>query len=165
MAVATDLNLTSYASAKIHDLIQVNIDSRDGLYYVASKIDSIPIANYFEQLAGERRAQAEELSRLVEFNGEQPDRSGSFSAAVHRVWIGIRDSLSMAKSDDYAVLAEAERGEDAIVEAYDDALQCGCTGVVFDLLQQHHAAVKAAHDRIRDLRDAHSDTWTKRADA
>jgi uncharacterized protein (TIGR02284 family) len=163
--VTTDLNLSADAIARLQELIQINIDARDGFEYAATKLDNMAIAGLFEQMAAERRAQADELSRLVEYNGEEPDRSGSFSASVHRTWMGIRDAMSMAKSDDYAVLAEAERGEDAIVEAYEDALKCGCSGQVYDVISQQFAAVKSAHDRVRDLRDSHSDTWTTKANA
>jgi uncharacterized protein (TIGR02284 family) len=161
MAVGTELRLAPDQVKKVQELIQINIDARDGFEYAAGKLENMSIAGLFEQMAAERRVQAEELSRLVEYNGEEPDRSGSFSAAVHRAWMGIRDSLSTAKSDDYAILAEAERGEDAILEAYEDALKCGCSGGLYDVLQRHYQGVKSAHDRVRDLRDAHSDTWTK----
>ncbi len=155
MATTTKLHVSPETLEQLQELIQINIDSRDGFMYAASKLEDMAIAGLFGGLANERRIQADELSRLVEFNGEEPDRSGSFSAAVHRTWMGIRDGVSGAS--DYAVLAEAEQGEDTILDAYRDAVQCGCTGEIHDVLIRHCAAVQAAHDRVRDLRDARAE--------
>jgi uncharacterized protein (TIGR02284 family) len=155
MAIRTQLDLSPEAIERLQELVQINIDSRDGFEYAAERIENMSIAGFFQQMAMERRAQAEELSRFVEFNGEEADRTGSFSAAVHRSWLALRDSLS--GSSPYAVLAEAERGEDAIKEAYEEALRAGWSGDLHDILTRQYTSVRAAHDRVRELRDAHDE--------
>lgn len=156
MPVETKTTLSEETIAKLQELIQINIDSRDGFRSAAEKTEDLSIRSFFEKMVDERTAQANELARYVSFNGEEPDRSGSFAAGVHRTWMAIRDGL--AGDDDYPVLAEAERGEDRIKEAYEDALKCECGSAMNDILMAQYAAVKAAHDRIRDLRDSRQES-------
>lgn len=156
MALESKAALRQETIDALQELIQTNIDSRDGLRYSAEKLDDLTIASFFEELAEERQRQADELSRFVQYSGESPDRSGSFSAAVHRAWLGVREALS--SNNAYAVLAEAERGEDQIKAAYEKSLKAEAGSAMNDVLTQQYAQVKAAHDRVRDLRDSYKDS-------
>lgn len=151
MSVETKQKLSAETISALQDLIQVNIDSRDGFRQAAEVIDDLTLQSAFEQLADDRDQQADELARYVSWNGDQPRREGSVSAAVHRTWMRIREMLS--SDNTYAVLAEAERGEDAIKGAYERALRTAAGTAMNDVLLHQYASVKAAHDRIRDLRD------------
>lgn len=156
MALETKASLSKETIDQLQELIQMNIDSRDGFHHAALKIEDMTLSTLFQSLAHQREEQANELSRFVEWNQEEPSRSGSFAAALHRSWITIRESVS---SDNlYAVLAEAERGEDQIKEAYEAALRETAGSAMNDVLTRQFAQVKAAHDRIRDLRDEHKQT-------
>jgi uncharacterized protein (TIGR02284 family) len=137
----------------LQDLIRVNIDSCEGFRDAAEHVHDASLKNLFLMRASERERQAEELKTYVELNQEEPVDEGSFAAKVHRVWMNVREALS--SDDTYAVLAEAERGEDHIKEAYEDALRQTSGSAVHDVLMDHYAQVKTAHDHIRDLRDAH----------
>lgn len=152
MAVQMTPTLTDEAVAKLQELIQLNIDSRDGFRHAADNVEDMALVGAFEQLSFDRNAQAGELSKIVSWNGDEPHRDGSYAAAMHRSWMSIRELLTA--NDRYAVLAEAERGEDTIKAAYEKALQCCSNTPVTGVLSEQYAAVKAAHDRIRDLRDA-----------
>ncbi|TWT39087.1 PA2169 family four-helix-bundle protein [Blastopirellula retiformator] len=63
-------------------------------------------------------------------------------------------SPSRKSTDCYAILAEAEAGEDHIKHAYEDALKETAGSAMNDVLQKQYAQVKQGHDRIRDMRDA-----------
>ena len=63
----------------------------------------------------------------------------------------------MVGKDQHSILAECERGEDVIKNKYEDLIPKIAGSPVTSLLNQQYAQVKAAHDRIRDLRDA----WAK----
>jgi uncharacterized protein (TIGR02284 family) len=78
--------------------------------------------------------------------------SGSWQAMFHRWWLDLRGSLS--GGDAYAVLAEAERGEDKIKQMYEEVLKQTAGNPLSDVLHQQYIEVKKGHDRIRDLRDA-----------
>ena len=151
MTVATRAELSAQTVRQLQDLIQANIDSRNGFRHAAEAVDDLTLESAFDQLANDRDAQADELARFVSWSGEIPRREGSISAAVHRVWMNIREMLST--DDRYAILCEAERGEDSIKAAYEDALKTIPGADLRDVLMRQYAAVKASHDHIRDLRD------------
>lgn len=152
MSLETTHSLDSETVDKLQDLTQMNIDSRDGLRYSADQVKEPSIATMFREAAEERSRHAAELQHYVTLNEREPKRSGSMVAAVHRSWIAIRDTIS--SNDLHAVLAEAERGEDHIKAAYEDALKRTAGSAVNDVLQRQYACVKKVHDRVRDLRDS-----------
>jgi uncharacterized protein (TIGR02284 family) len=146
------MTLAEETITMLNDLVQANIDSRDGFRHAAGEIQEVAVANMFTQLASERDRQAIELKGLVSLNGEKPAKDGSFAAAAHRAWMDFRTAIGGGLQ---AVLNEAERGEDHIKAKYEDALKNNAGSAVNDVLQRQYAAVKAAHDRVRDMRDAH----------
>lgn len=153
MALETKAHLKPETIKQLQELIQINVDSRDGFRHAAEKLEDMTLSTLFQSLAHQREEQANELSQYVEWNQEKPDREGSFAASLHRSWITIREALS---SDSlYPVLAEAERGEDQIKAAYENALRETAGSAVNDVLTRQYAQVKSAHDRVRDLRDEH----------
>jgi uncharacterized protein (TIGR02284 family) len=153
MATAT-MNLPAKSINWLQDLIQINIDSRDGFEEGANELKgkNSSLEHLFHNMAAERAAQASELQEMVASNATKPEKSGSVRAAAHRAWMDIRSALG---GGEYAILSEAERGEDHIKETYEAALQelgsCSCTAT----LRRQYAAVRASHDAVRDLRDSH----------
>lgn len=137
---------------KLQDLLRVNIDSENGFRDAAEQVDDVALKRIFTQYADERQANASELKQFVEFNGEAPVESGSIMAAIHRTWMDLKAALSL--NDAKAVLNEAERGEDHIMHMYEDVLTETAGSAVHDVLQHQYVKVKAAHDAVRDLRDA-----------
>jgi uncharacterized protein (TIGR02284 family) len=152
MSIETQQVLTPNMISQLQELIQINIDSRDGFRHASEVTDDLTLQSAFEQIAIDRDAQADELARFVAWSGEYPRRDGSIAAAVHRAWMTIRESLST--DDRFAVLCEAERGEDSIKAAYEKALESFASTAVSDVLLRQYAAVNFSHDRIRDLRDS-----------
>lgn len=152
MTVTTSLALTPRMISELQELIQINVDSRDGFRHASEATNDLTLQSAFEQLAIDRDAQADELARFVAWSGEAPRREGSISAALHRAWMTLRESVSW--DDRYAVLCEVERGEDSIKSAYENALEVCAGNPVNDILMRQYTAVKAAHDRMRDLRDS-----------
>jgi uncharacterized protein (TIGR02284 family) len=79
---------------------------------------------------------------------------------MHRGWINLKAALST--NEPQAVLEEAERGEDAAVAAYREALeQTDIDPATRELINSQYAEVKAAHDHVRNLRD--SGTYRKKS--
>lgn len=155
MTVETKTRLNQDTKKTLTELLTLNVDSRDGFRAAAEKMDDVTVGSLCQTLAMQRQAQADELARILECNREEVDRSGSFAAAAHRVWMDIRESVT--SDNTHALLAEAERGEDHIKAAYEDALKESAGSAVTDVLNQQYAQVKAAHDRIRMLRDEYKD--------
>lgn len=136
----------------IQDLIEINIDSSKGFREAADKVECTDIANLFRQCADEREQYAGQLKSLVQVNGEEPKDSGTIRGTVHRWWLSLRGTVQ--QGDEHALLAEAERGEDAIKHRYEDTLKDTAGSAVNDVLQNQYTGVKARHDQIRDMRDA-----------
>lgn len=153
MAMHAKTNLDRRTALSLRQLAQLNIDSRDGFDYAAERIDedTPEIAQRFRELSDERARFAEQLDTLLLNSGEDAPEEGSWVASMHRTWMNVRDMLA-DQPDIYAVVAEAERGEDVIKQAYEEAAR-DISGSVAALINEHYAAVKLAHDSVRNLRD------------
>jgi len=150
MALESKTNLQQETLEKVQELIAINIDSNKGFGDAISKIDDVNVTSLFRELAQQREDQAMELQNLVATNREEPAEEGSAAAALHRTWMNLRAALGGGTA---AILEEAERGEDIIKDKYEQVLKETSGSAVNDLLQKHYAAVKAGHDRVRDMRD------------
>jgi uncharacterized protein (TIGR02284 family) len=67
---------------------------------------------------------------------------------------------AISGKNQHSVLEECERAEDSAVEAYDDALEKIVPADVASVVRRQYAAIQAAHNEIRNLRDG-----TKKAEA
>lgn len=152
MRTETKVTLNDATIELLQQLIQANIDSRDGLRELTEKTDDEAVSSLFKELADERESQAMELADLVKANSETPEDDGSFKAAAHRVLIDLRAALGGGTE---AMLSEAEKGEDRIKEMYEERLKEELATAVTDVLHRQYSAVKSAHDRVRDLRDGY----------
>lgn len=154
MATRAKTNLDRRTALSLRQLAQLNIDSRDGFDYAAERIedDTPEIAKRFRELSDERARFAEQLDTLLLNSGEDAPEEGSWAASMHRTWMNVRDMLT-EKPDIYAVVAEAERGEDVIKQAYEEATR-EVSGSVAALINEHYTAIKQAHDSVRNLRDS-----------
>ena len=151
MSVESKTNLNEATISQLQELIQINIDSTEGFQEAAKQIEDMSVSSLFVELAAQRSQNATELQDYVEWNGEKPRDEGSYAAAFHRTWLDLRAMIS--GGDTHVILAEAERGEDSIKSAYEDALKETAGSAVNDVLTRQYADIKAGHDRIRDLRD------------
>ena len=93
-----------------------------------------------------------ELNAEVRRYGADPDASGSVTGTLHRAWVNIRTALT--SNDDLAVLEECERGEDAALAAYREALKEDLPKELTPLIQKQYEGAKENHDRVRNMRDA-----------
>lgn len=137
---------------RLQRLVQINLDSAEGFRHAADALQDKVLAADFRVWAVDRTRQADELSRYVQMNKEEAPEERSWMAALHQTWLDFRAAISAGDTE--AVLAEAERGEDFIKEQYEETLKETAGSAVNDVLMHQYAAVKKAHDRVRDLRNA-----------
>lgn len=154
MSLETKTDLQENTIAKLQKLIRANIDSYNGFHEAAEEIADTQLKTLFKQMGDERSLQASELQKYVEFNGEEATDDGSVAAMTHRIWVAIRGKLN--GGDPHVILIEAERGEDHIKAAYEDALKETSGSAMNDVLTEQYRAVKVGHDKIRNLRDAYA---------
>ncbi len=140
----------------LNNLIETCKDGQNGFQTAAEGVERSDLKSLFYELGQQRSQFTGELQTLVRELGGDPENTGSTSAALHRGWINIK-SLVTGK-DETAILNEAERGEDVAKAAFEKATQMNLPANVASVVQQQSTQVKAAHDRVRDLRDSMSNT-------
>jgi uncharacterized protein (TIGR02284 family) len=137
----------------LNNLIETCKDGEQGFRSAAESLKSPAIKAKFVEYAAERGQMGRELQAEVRRLGGDPEKSGSTAGAVHRGWLGLKAVLT--GHDDHAIVAEAERGEDAAKAAFDAALTESLPPSTQALVQQHAAKVRRAHDDVRAVRDQH----------
>jgi len=137
----------------LNDLIEILKDGQHGFKTSAEDVKAPELARVFERYATQRAEFAAELQARVVALGAKVEKHGSVTGSVHRGWINLKAALST--NEPHAVLAEAERGEDAAVAAYREALEeADLDQSTRDLISRQSVQVKAAHDNVKQLRDS-----------
>lgn len=147
--------ITEKRNSVLNDLIEINNDRIAGFEKALADIkdENIDLKTIFQSYATQSRKFSQELTAVVAVTGDNPETDTSFSGSLHRAWIDIKSLFG--DNDRKSILAEAERGEDAIKKAYETALNDGkLNGEAATLVHRQAADIKAAHDYIRNLRDA-----------
>ena len=139
------------------DLVETLEDGKAGFAKGAEKLQSDgnnDEAAVFTKLSEQRATYSAELRAMAKSYGDDADESGSLAGKLHRGWMSLKDALS--GSGAHGVLDAAEQGEDHAVEEYDKALKADISDGLRAVVQRQAAGVRAGHDEVRALRDAHS---------
>lgn len=152
MTVETLTSLSTETQKKLKDLMRINLDSSQGFRTAASDVSNERLKLLFRNMENQRRQFAEELSELLKMNGKVSEYQGSFKAKVHRWWIDLKAKFT--DGDEHAILAEAERGEDAIKAMYEEVLPEIAGNPANHVLLEQYGQIKEGHDHVRDLRDS-----------
>jgi uncharacterized protein (TIGR02284 family) len=139
------------------DLVQTLEDGEEGFAKGADKLtetDAPELAATFRRYSEQRKAFSAELRGMAAGYGDHVDDSGTVAAAVHRGWMSLKDAL--AGSDPKGVLDAAEQGEDHAVKEFDKALEADISAGLRTVVERQRTEVRAAHDEVRRLRDAHA---------
>ncbi len=141
----------------INDLIEINNDRIEGYTTALEDLkgeEDIDLRSLFEDYIQQTRQFNSELAPLVVINGEEPTTGTRNSGKLHRLWLDVKATFS--GHDRKSILEECERGEDASKKAYEEALKDSPNLPlnVVEIIGSQAEKQKAAHDRIRDLRDA-----------
>jgi uncharacterized protein (TIGR02284 family) len=136
----------------LNGLIETCRDGQEGFKDAAEGIERSDLKSLFYEFSQQRAEFVGVLQGLVRTLGGDPETSGSMAGAVHRGWIDLKSAIT--GKDDHAILNECERGEDSAKSAYSDALKMNLPSNVADVVRQQSQAVQAAHNRIKELRDA-----------
>ena len=139
------------AISTLNNLIETCKDGENGFRTAAEGLKSPQIKTKFLEYARQRADMVRELQGAVRALGGDPETTGSVTASMHRGWMDIKSAI--LGKDDHAILAEAERGEDVAVAAYQSALTESLPAATQTIVQQQAARVREAHDTVRDLRD------------
>ncbi len=147
------MNMTNDKTVSVlRDLIETARDGQEGFRTAAEDAKDSELARVFTEFSMQRTNFIAELQDRIRSLGGEVKTSGSITGSVHRGWMDLKAALS--SHEPHAVLAECERGEDAAVSAYRDALEENLDPVTRGLVSRQYASVQAAHDRVKQLRDS-----------
>src|SRR5918993_2953746 len=104
----------------LHHLIDICRDGERGFRAAAAVVSEPKLKTLFNELAEERARFAADLVPHVRRLGDTADWQGTNAGALHRRWIGLK--AHVPGHHDHGIVTEAERGEHAALEAYDEAL-------------------------------------------
>lgn len=145
-------NATDHDVKVLNDLIETTIDSAEGYGEAAKDAESTRFAGTFASRAQERAQVTTQLQQQVRTLGGKPEDDGTVLAKAHRMFVGLRKSMS---SGDTAVVDEVERGEDHIKAKFEDALKDDeLSPPTRSVIMQAYVSVKTGHDQMRDLKHA-----------
>jgi uncharacterized protein (TIGR02284 family) len=151
--IKTNMATSESVNGLIGDLIEINNDRVAGFEKVIEDIndENVDLKSVFAEYAQQSRKNVQELSAIA---GSAPhlEDDKSVSGTLHRVWIDVKSLFG--GSDRASILSEAERGEDAIKKAYQDALNNNeLPFEAREIVSSQAQLINAAHNRIKALRD------------
>ncbi|WP_343487312.1 PA2169 family four-helix-bundle protein [Allomuricauda sp. d1] len=118
MSTYTDANTLT---DKLNDLLEKTYDAEKGYKKAAENADSSNLQAYFERKSKERNEFGHKIKAEIQTFGNDVDKGGSATGAMHRTWMDVKAFFS-ADSDE-SMLEEAIRGEKASVEEYKEVLK------------------------------------------
>lgn len=142
-------NLNEDGISTLNELIEICKDGQEGFQTAAEGVKNLQYRHLFNEYAKQRGQFVSELQEIVRGLGGDAEQTGSVAAALHRGWINIKSVVT--GEDEAAILAECERGEDAAVKAYEEALKEGLPGDAAPIVERQYHLIRQAHDRIHAL--------------
>lgn len=142
----TDNTLIDETIQTLNDLLKSCQDCEFGFRACADSAQADDIRALLRRRSEECKAAAAEMAAHVLRLGGEPERSAS-----HHEWMGTRSTLST--HTDLAALQECERGEDAALERYADALNKPLEPAAKEVIDSQRMNTKRSHDQLRAMRD------------
>lgn len=136
----------------LNDLIETSKDGEKGFKQCAENTQNAELKAVFNNAAARCTKAIQDLQQAVRQFGADPESSGTLTGKLHRGWIDLKTAIT--SNDDLAILQECERGEDAALSNYRDALEeDDLPSDIRQLIEAQYQGVLENHNRIRDLRD------------
>lgn len=146
----------------LNDLVQINTDRTKGFENALNQLkeneenDGVAdteLKNLFLSFIDQSRQFRMQLAKEVEVLGGDTEMDTSTSGKIHRAWIDLKTNFTGHST--HSILEECEFGEDAILKAYDSALEEEhLPAYLRDVLNDQLAELTEAHDEIKALRDS-----------
>lgn len=127
---------------------------RDGEYSFrasSERAQSPELQNLLARRADDCALAAADLAACVRQLGGEPDAGGTTTGALQRGWAAVRKTVG--GYNDLTMLEDCERGEDAAMKRYREALQTSLPEPERTLVEQQFEGVKRNHAQVRALRD------------
>ena len=137
----------------LNSLIQINNDRIEGYETASKEADETDLKTLFSHFTETSLKCKAELVAEVKRLGGKPTEGTTTSGKFYRVWMDIKSAIT--GSDRKAIVNSCEYGEDVAVQTYNDALSHSenLTPEQLMMIKEQHSAIKANHDKIKNLRD------------
>jgi uncharacterized protein (TIGR02284 family) len=136
----------------LNGLIEINNDRVDG-YEKAAVTENQNYQELFRHFANQSRMNLPLLKQEVVQLGGEPATGNTTKGKFYHAWMEIKTAI-MGKADNQAIINLCEFGEDAAVEAYDEALNTeGILPSTRALITEQAKDIKAAHDQVKALKE------------
>lgn len=134
----------------LNNLIETCKDGEEGFRSAGDAVEDHDLRTLFHMYAQQRARFRAELNSEVLRHGGDPATSGHLSATLHRGWLNIKTAV--AGKEPSVIVEECERGEDAAVKAYEDALKKVLPSDLLEIVRRQYAEIKSAHDAVRNIK-------------
>lgn len=139
----------------LNSLIVINNDRIEGYKTANEETKETDLKMLFSDLMQTSVECRKELVKEVTKLGGTPDEGTRTSGKFFRVWMDAKAALT--GNDRKAILDSCEYGEDVALETYNKVLMHDYKDIdsnVQEMLNKHHALLKADHDKVKELRNA-----------
>ena len=133
----------------LHHLVDVCENGARGFAAAADHVGNRQLKTLFGKLSAERVRFAEELVPHLQRLGGRVDHGGTAAGVLHRGWMEIQSLVP--GNHDHTVVTEAKRGEQAAIDAYNEALSGMLPPTAIGLIEQQRDAMLSDGDRIRTV--------------
>ncbi|MFD0798378.1 PA2169 family four-helix-bundle protein [Maribacter chungangensis] len=143
---------TETVGNKLNDILEKTYDAEKGYEKAAENTDNVNLKNFFTRKKQQRYDFGHELKTEIKQFGEEVDKGGSVTGAMHRAWMDTKAFFSGDNAE--AMLEESIRGEKAAVEEYQDVLKdTALPASTATLLSQQMNKINTDLNQIKRLED------------
>ncbi|SHN00455.1 ferritin-like domain-containing protein [Flavobacterium xinjiangense] len=144
---------TEKSIAILNSLIQINNDRIEGYETASKEADETDLKTLFSHFTETSLKCKADLVAEVKRLGGKPTEGTTTSGKLFRVWMDIKSAIT--GSDRKTIVNSCEYGEDVAVQTYNEALSHSedLTPEQLMMIKEQHSAIKANHDKIKNLRD------------
>ena len=137
----------------VNHVIRINKDRVEGYQLAARETEDADLKQLFSKFSADSARYRQELVAYVTSIGGKPAEDTTQQGKVYRAWMEIKKALT--GRDRKAIIASCEFGEDAALEAYDDALKADVVmpSDLREMLHRQRLQIREAHDQIKAMRD------------
>lgn len=144
-------------SAILERLIEETQESARGFLSAQSDVTDEDLSHKFDALTAKRAEIVDDLQRAARRLGSEsePEEESSPLEALERGWLSIKAAMTIEHDKtDAIVLANRVEKEDAVLAAYDEALQQSLPPDLEQLLQRQRGQIRETREELAQLEDA-----------
>ena len=142
---------TLLSDTAVKCVIEILIDSQDGLATVGERLRNQALPRYFFAESLLRAQFIDQLETALRQRGVSEFReNGSMAAILHRTWARVKSRFI---GGDHTLLVTAEQGEHAVDEVYRQALESYLPTSIREILLGQKAHIELVHAFVKTERD------------